>query len=50
MNPPEKDALDKSAESGEKTAYELGKSDEKTADKLAESWGFKLPQSYTDRL
>jgi hypothetical protein len=41
---------DKRAESGETTAYELAKSNEEAADKLAESWGFKLPQSYTDRL
>jgi hypothetical protein len=50
MNPPEVNALDKRAESGEKTTYELAKSDEEAADRLAESWGFKLPQSYTDRL
>jgi hypothetical protein len=34
--------LDKRAESGDKTAYELAKSDEEAADKVAESWGFKL--------
>ena len=38
------------AESKEKTAYEWGRSDEEAADRLAESWGFKPPQSYTDRL
>jgi hypothetical protein len=41
---------DEHAEPGEKTAYELAKSNEEAADKLAESWGFKLPQSYKDRL
>jgi hypothetical protein len=50
MSPPEENAFDKHAESGEKTAYELARSDEEAADNLAESWGFKLPQSYKDRL